>query len=153
MTGRGIDLLGMARGGAVAPAIIRRAQMRAALDDLARDFDVGLTGIVAAALTGTARVFRNAAGFGRISFVFRRIPVGRPFPDIPDHVVEAISVGRECCDRGSAFKSVARQILARKIALPGVRHMVASGRQLIPPREFGVVKAAARREFPFGFSR
>src|SRR5271170_4898865 len=37
----------MARGRAVAAAVIRRAQMRAAFDDLAGDFDLRLAGVEA----------------------------------------------------------------------------------------------------------
>src|SRR6185312_3807023 len=86
----------MSRSGAIAAAIIRRAQMRAALDDLARDLDVGLARIVAALLAPAARILGNAARLRRVGLVLRGKPVGRPFPDIADHVVKAISVGREC---------------------------------------------------------
>ncbi len=40
MAGRRVDRLGMARGGTVTPAIIRRAEMRAALQHLAWNADV-----------------------------------------------------------------------------------------------------------------
>src|ERR1700722_20182007 len=51
MAGGGIDRFGVARGRAITPAIIRRAQMRATLDDLAWNLDVGLTRIVTGILT------------------------------------------------------------------------------------------------------
>src|SRR5262245_11628461 len=58
---RGVDRLGMPRGGPIATAIVRRAQMRAALDHLARDFDVGKIGIVACFFPAAARIFGDAA--------------------------------------------------------------------------------------------
>ena len=47
MAGRGVDRLGVARGGAIAAAIARRAEKRAAFDHLARNLDIGLARIVA----------------------------------------------------------------------------------------------------------
>src|ERR1700712_2048602 len=47
MAGRCVDGLGVPRGGPVAATIVRRAKMRAALDDLARDSDIRLAWIVA----------------------------------------------------------------------------------------------------------
>jgi len=37
--------------------------------------------------------------------------------------------------------------------MPGVRHILAAGRQLIAPGKHGAVEPAARREFPFGLRR
>src|SRR5258705_10475553 len=95
MAGGSVDRLGVARGGTVTTAIIRCAQMRAALDHLARNFDAGLPGIVTCGLGAAARVLRNAAGFRRVGFMLLRVPVGGPFPDVADHVVNAIAVRRE----------------------------------------------------------
>src|SRR5579862_5298941 len=92
---RRIDVLGMTRRRPVAAAVVRRAQMRAALDDLARDLAVGLARIVALGLAPAARIFRNAAGLCRVGLVLGRPPVGRPFPDIADHVVDAVVVRRK----------------------------------------------------------
>src|SRR5262245_62064978 len=61
---RGIGRLGVAGRWAITAAIARRAQMRAAFDDLARDLDLRLARIVAAVFAPAARVFRNAAGLG-----------------------------------------------------------------------------------------
>src|SRR5690348_4480682 len=59
-----VHVLGVTRRGAVAPAVVRRAQMRAALDDLAGNFCARLAWIVAVLLPCAARVLRNAAGLG-----------------------------------------------------------------------------------------
>src|SRR5215207_692639 len=99
MTCRCIDLLGMARRRPIASAIVRRAQVRAALDDLARDPDVSRGRVVAAVLAPGARVLRDAARFRRVALVLLRVPVDGPFPDIADHVIDAMAVRRERCDR------------------------------------------------------
>jgi len=69
------DRLGMPCRRPIAATIIGRAQMRPALDHLARNSDVRLTRIVAALFAAAARVFGNAAGFRRIGHMLRRIPV------------------------------------------------------------------------------
>src|SRR5262245_3881613 len=65
MAHRGVDWLSVARGRPVAAAVVGGAQMRAALEDLAGDVDVALTGVVARAFRSAARVLRDAAGLGR----------------------------------------------------------------------------------------
>src|SRR5687768_2804412 len=92
VAGGGVDRLGVARGRAVAAAVARRAQVRAALDDLARNADCRLAGVVAVLLAPATRVCRDAAVFQRSGLVLRRIPVGRPLPDVADHVVEPVGV-------------------------------------------------------------
>ena len=134
-------------------AIIRSAQVRTAFDHLARNFDLGLAWIVAPLLDSAPRVFRNAAGFRRVSIVLLREPVGGPFPYIADHVVNAVTVRRERGHRGSPLETVAVQILPRKIALPGVGVMLSAGHEFTAPGIFSVVDSAARRELPFGFGR
>src|SRR5215203_1061502 len=84
MTCRCVDLLGMARRRPIASAVVRRAEVRAALDDLARDPDVRRGRVVAAVLAPAARVLRDAAGFRRVTLVLLRVPVGCPFPDVAD---------------------------------------------------------------------
>src|SRR6266404_2961876 len=103
MTRRSIDRLGVTSGRPVASAVIWRAQMRATLDHLARNPDVGLTGVVAAIFAAAARILWNAACLRRIGFVPGRIPLGRPFPDIADHVVDAVAVRGESGQRRGAF--------------------------------------------------
>src|ERR1700754_1477363 len=78
MTCGSVDRLRMARCRPVASAVVRRAQMRAAFDDLLWNLDVGRSGVVAAILAPAARVLRDAAGLRRIRLMLWRIPVGRP---------------------------------------------------------------------------
>jgi hypothetical protein len=52
MARRRVDRFGMARGRAVTAAIIGRAEMRAAFQNLARDPDLRLAGIVAVSFRG-----------------------------------------------------------------------------------------------------
>ena len=70
-----VDRFGVARGGTVAAAIVRRAKVRAALDYLAGNFDIRLAGVVTCSLSAAARIFGNAAGFRRIGVVLLSKPV------------------------------------------------------------------------------
>src|SRR5471032_11012 len=92
---RGIDRLGMTRPWTIAATIVSSAEMRAALEHLARNAHRGMAWIEAPITGAAARILRHAAGFGRVSAVLGRIPVDRPFPDIADHVVHAVAIGRE----------------------------------------------------------
>src|SRR3954452_18510086 len=96
---RRVDGLRMPRGGAVAPAVARCTQVRAALQDLARDPDLRLTGVVTGLFAPAAWIVGNAASLWGLGLMFRGIPVGRPFPDVADHVDKAIAVGGEGPDR------------------------------------------------------
>ena len=147
----GIDRLRMARCRPVTSAVVRRAQMRAAFDDLPWDLHICRSGIEAVGLAAAARILRNAAGLCRIGLMFWRIPVGRPFPDVADHVVQSVRVRRECGYRRSAFEAVGLGVLTRKFTLPGVGHVTAVRREFIAPGKFRVFKAAARCKFPFSF--
>src|SRR5690242_6142229 len=117
----------MTRGRAIPAAVVRRTEMRAALQHFAGNTDVGLTWIKARLLRTSARIRRDAAGLRRFGFVLRRPPVRRPLPDIADHVADAIAVRRERRHRRGALVSVLAQVLVREIALPGVGHMFAAG--------------------------
>src|SRR6266481_2757913 len=110
MACRSVDRLGMTRGRTIAAAIVGSAEMRAAFKHLAWNPDLRLTRVVARGLGPTARIFRNAARLRRIGFMLLRVPISRPFPDIANHVVQAITVGRKCVDGGSALEAVGREV-------------------------------------------
>jgi hypothetical protein len=112
MIGGRIDCLRMARSRAVAAAIVRRAQMRAAFENLAWNPDVGLAGVVARGLGTVARIFRDAAGLRRVGLVPCRPPSRGPFPDIADHVAQTVAVRRKRRRRRCTLIAVERQILA-----------------------------------------
>src|SRR5262249_59061911 len=121
-------------------------EMRAALDDLARDFDPRLAGIVAFLLARAARVDRQAAR--PLLRVGSDIPVRGPLPDIADHVVEAVAVGREGAHRGGAFVAVLAQVLPGELALPGVCHRLAVRLESIPPGKLLAVRPAPPADIP-----
>src|SRR5262245_39337296 len=75
VAGRCVHGLGVACSRPVAPAVVWRAQMRAALDHLAWNSDVGLARIVARSLGPSAGIFRNAASLRRIGRMHVRVPV------------------------------------------------------------------------------
>src|SRR3954468_11752201 len=150
VAGGGVDRLPLARGRAVPEAVVRRAQVRAALDHAARN---RLAGGVAPLVAGDARVLRDAARLLGLVWVTLREEVGRPLPHVPRHVVEAVAVRRERPDRGRTLKPVELQVLPRELALPGVRHRLAVGEVLVAPGERRALEAAAGRELPLGFGR
>src|SRR5258705_1467938 len=123
----------MTRGGAIAAAIIGSAEMRAALKHLAWNLGVRVARAVACGLRPAARIFWNATRLRRVSVMLLRIPIGRPFPDIADHVVQAVTIGRKGGDWRSALEAVGHQILVREITLPGVRHVLATRHLLVAP--------------------
>src|SRR5262245_34419002 len=153
MAGRSVDRLSVTRGGAVAAAIVRRAEMRSAFQHLAGNSDLRLAGVVALRLRSAAWIVRYAAGLRRVGRMAARPEVCRPFPDVTDHVVEAVAIGWEGADTRGPRPPVGLGVLVRKRALPGIGHVLAAGGQLVAPGEFGAVEAAARGEFPFGFGR
>src|SRR5262249_1067263 len=108
----------MTRGWAIATAIARRAERGAALHGLAWNFYIWVAGVVTRLRAAAARIVRNAARLVRLGFMPRRPPVRGPFPDIADHVVEAVAIRRKCRDRRRARKTVLAQILGREAALP-----------------------------------
>src|SRR6267142_1465418 len=107
----------MTRGRTIAATVIRGAKMRAALEHLAWNPNFRIMGVVARGLVPAARILWNAARLRRIGFMLLRIPIGRPFPDVADHVVQAVSVGWKCGDGRRAFEAVGRKILVREITL------------------------------------
>ena len=110
--------------------------------------------IVAVASSRPPRGFcGNAAAFGASAACRGRVPVGRPFPDVADHVVEAVAVRRKRPDRRGALVAVRREVLVRERPLPGVRHLAPVRRELVAPGELGAVQPAARGELPFGLGR
>src|ERR1700682_5450467 len=123
----GVDRLGMPRGRTIAATVVGSAEMRAALKHLAWNPDIRLTRVVARGLGSAARIFRNATRLRRIGFVLLRIPIGRPFPDIADHVVQAVAVSRERGNRRRALESVCAKVLVWKFALPSIGHVLAAG--------------------------
>src|SRR4029450_2132131 len=81
------------------------------------------------------------------------VPIGRPLPDVPGDVVEAVPVPGEAADGRRAFETVELQVLPGELALPGVGHRLPVGEVLVAPREHGAVEAAARGELPFRLGR
>src|SRR5262245_35414811 len=153
MASRGVNWLRMASRRPVAPTIVRGAEIGAALEHLARDATLRLAGVVAQVFRAAARVFRDTTGLGRVGLVPRTEPVRGPFPDVANHVVEAVVVLRKGADRGRALIAVLRQVLPGKLTLPGIGHHLAAWMQLVPPGKFGILLAVTCREFPCRFRR
>src|SRR4029078_7758390 len=80
VAGGGVDGFREPGRGSIPAAIIRRAQLRPALDDLARNADGGIAWIVAGLGFRTERVSRDAARLDDLAGMPRLIEVGRPLP-------------------------------------------------------------------------
>src|SRR4051794_17282928 len=153
MTRGCIDRLGVPSSRTVPAAVIWGAQVRAALQDFPRYFNLYRTRIAAFVLATTNRIMCDATCVMRIMLVLRRPPIGRPFPHVAYHVVEAVAVWRECFNRGSALVSRLREILVREDTFPGIRHVLAARGKLVTPRKLRAVQSTARGKLPFGFGR
>src|SRR4051794_22805252 len=135
MAGGGVDRLALACGGSEAQAVVRRAQVRAALDDPARYPLVGRR--------PAARLFALA----------RREGVARPLPDVAGHVIQAVAVGWEGTDRRRAGVAVEHEILPGELALPAVGQHLPARRELVTPCEGLAVEPPARGVLPLGLGR
>src|SRR5262245_33501266 len=78
MARRRVDALRHARGRAIAPTVVRRAEIRTALHDLARDFHAGCTRVVARLLGAAARVRHRAARVLDLRVLL--VPIRCPLP-------------------------------------------------------------------------
>ncbi len=143
-----VDHLRATGGRAVAAAVGVGTQERAALDHLAGHAELRLRRIEAVRLAATARVVRDAARLVGVLRVTRRVPVGRPLPDVPRHVVQAEAVGGERTH--GQRRPRARLGAPRKVAVPEVREPLARRLRLVAPGVDGAVEAAARRVLPLG---
>src|SRR5262245_16100444 len=85
-----VDRLRKAGGWPVAAAVVRRAEMRPALQHLARDSDRRQRRIVAVLRPRATGIPGNAGRLDGFGWVRRLVPVRRPFPDVAYHVVEAV---------------------------------------------------------------
>src|SRR4029077_2099640 len=86
-----------------------------------------------------------------LGWMLRLIPVGRPLPDIADHVVKPVAVRWIGPNRRRSLVSVAGGTLPGELSLPRVRHVAIARKKLITPRVIGAVEAAARGKFPLSF--
>src|SRR3954447_1983895 len=131
-----VDRLELAGGRAVAQAVVRRAQVRAALDHATRDV-----------LTRLGR--RAARPCGTVPPAL----VARPFPHVARHVDQPVAVGLEGTGRRGAGVAVAQQVLPRELTLPGVGHHPSARCELVAPGEDGALETAARRVLPLRLRR
>src|SRR5262245_53066505 len=146
-----VDRLAHSRGGPVTLAIVRGAEIGTAFHDFPRNTHslkpriMALVTLAAFGIEGCAARPHRAA--------MRLIPVRRPLPDVSDHVVEPVSIGRKRTNRRSALVAVRGKILDREFALPCVRHDPAARLQLITPGKVRRFKSASRGELPFSLRR
>src|SRR5262249_18603318 len=110
--------------------------MRAALQQLAWDANVGVPRVVNRLFGATAWVDWHATGFRLVARMPIGPPVVGPLPDIADHVEQAVAVRREGAHGGGPLEPVRGEIFDWKPSLPGVRHRLSIGVEFITPGEF-----------------
>ena len=100
----------------------------------ARNFDLWLALVVAVSLRSRLADFPECSTpSGASASCFGELPVGCPFPEIADHVEEAIAIWTETLYRRGALKIILCKILPRKLTLPCVSHVTAIGREFVAP--------------------
>src|SRR3954447_12605841 len=151
MGGCGVDRLRHAGGRTVALAVVRCTQVRTTFHDSSWNGDVRQPRIVAVVWVTAARVRHRAAGVGQVAV--RLVPVAGPFPNVADHVVQAVAVGWVGTDRGDADVAVGASVAYGKLALPGVGHPPVRGSELFTPGVGGAVQPSAAGEFPLRLRR
>ncbi len=154
MPGGGVDRLALPGRGTVAQAVAGSAQVRAALDHLARDRRRQV-----AARLGDDRVAEDRCAARRYSLTgaSARVPrpeeVTGPLPHVASHVEQAVAVGRERAGRRGALEAIKEQVLPGELALPGVGQVAAIGREFVTPHVDRAVEATAGGELPLSFRR
>src|SRR5215469_11873817 len=91
MAGGAVDGLTLTSRGPVTQAVVRGAQVGAALGDPARDVRAGLAGCQARLRRGNSRVARRAAGVLDVPGWQGRVVVASPLPDVAGHVEQAVA--------------------------------------------------------------
>ena len=153
MRHRGVDRLRLSRGRSVPEAVVRRADVRPALDHTARDVLAWLARVVALVRRGHSWVGRDAARARDLVGVAWDVPVRRPLPHVSRHVVEAVAVAWKRSDRRCAFVAVELQVLPRKLALPRVRLRFPIRNVLVTPGERRALESPACGVLPLRFAR
>ena len=144
---------GIAGGGPIAPAIVRRTEVRAALEHLARDPDL------AAALGRNCASSCPPRGLAGHTAGFWRSPRGAggtsPWstPRRCRSCPAARSRSAETRPPATCLRSRRYGVLPRKLALPGVGHMPASGLEVVAPGVLRAIQTAAGGELPLRFGR
>src|SRR4029453_15162566 len=136
VAGRAVGLAGGTGVHPVAPAVAGVAEVGAAPHDLV------LAGGRAGGVVGTAPL----VGVGGE-------PVGAPLPDVAGHLVQPVAVGRVRADRGGAVPPVIHRVGAGERPLPDVHAVLATGLELVAPRDRLLVAPPPGGVLPLGLGR
>src|SRR4051794_493692 len=121
MAHAGVDHLRLPCCWTIAQAIVRSAQVRTTFDDLARNSKLWLRSIVTSVGRYNARIdCQPTAALHDFVAKPRDEPIAGPFPYIPGHVIQTITVGRETPDGGRSLISVKQKVFPGKLALPTI---------------------------------
>src|SRR5215467_11431059 len=113
VAGSGVHLLRNACRRTIAQTVVGCAQVRAALQNLARDADLRRPGII----TFIFRDSFDATRAARLRPAMLLIPIAGPLPDIAGHVVETVSVRRKTSHGRGSLIAIEKQVLDREFAL------------------------------------
>src|ERR1700736_6046404 len=92
-----VDHLRVARRRAIAPAVVRGAEKRAALYDFARNRELRLGGIETGFYRPAPRIDWYAARAFGVRHMASAEPIGEPLPDIAPHIEKAVAGWRKGC--------------------------------------------------------
>src|SRR3546814_16327872 len=122
--------------------------MRATFQHLAADLRPVRRLVALADLAAAGIVDRAACAAFLVRRPRHRIPVSCPFPDIADHVVEAVIVGWIAADGAGAVIAVGLLAREGQEPAPVIGHDPALGLQFVAPLIVAIVLPAPPRKFP-----
>src|SRR5882672_402585 len=82
------------------------------------------------------RISRHVTGIRQLAVVVRPIPVARPLPHVPRHVIKTVTVRWESGNCGDPYVAVFPRVLNWKSALKSIRHPPSVWPERIAPNKW-----------------
>src|SRR5580658_1002914 len=98
----------------------------------------------------TVGITRHAVHTRQLLVVIRAIPIARPLPHVPRHIIKTVAVRRKPPDCRDPHVVVFSRVLVWKMTLKRIGHPLSFWPKLIPPDKWLSSQSTACREFPFG---
>src|SRR5580658_10886635 len=101
----------------------------------------------------TVGIPRHAVHTRQLLVVIRAIPIARPLPHVPRHIIKTVAVRRkppDCCD---PYVVVFSGVLVWKVTLKRIGHPLSFWSKRIAPYKWLSGQSTSCRKFPFSFGR